>query len=106
MEPEKYELQCKVQVGFVYKREDERKHNSSFQIMKKKCGIIFMSMMSKSRSNRLRWQFRKFRRNTRKTFSDNENSEVLEYVAYDGFGITICCNKRLAKYLQELHQLS
>lgn len=39
-----------------------------------------------------------------KAFFGSENSEALEYIKYKGFGITICCNKRLDKYLQELHQ--
>lgn len=42
MESEKYELQCKVQMDFFYRREDERKCDTSFQITKK-CGINWSS---------------------------------------------------------------
>lgn len=103
LEPERYELQCKVQMDCIYRREDERKHDSSFQIMKKKCES-FMLVMSETRSDRLRLQSGKFRWSTRKTFFGSENSETVAYVAYEGFGIPICCNKRLNKYLQELDQ--
>lgn len=63
-----------------------------------------MSMM-KTRSNGLKLQFRKkYMKHKKNNFIGSEHSEALEYVAYGGFGMSICCNKEVEKYLQELHQ--